>query len=110
MSILLSPNVAANDIGGVEFMISPRKLGINDIKITARSMQAADAMIKTVIVEPEGVSREIVENLTFSGGTSRIVDTGIPPFVVEDSGRVYLAVTSSFLTQAIEGLEGLRSL
>ncbi|MCL0065153.1 hypothetical protein M1N84_04640, partial [Dehalococcoidia bacterium] len=62
-------------------MISPRKLGINDIKITARSRQAADAMIKTVIVEPEGVSREIVENLTLSGETSRIVDTGIPPFV-----------------------------
>ncbi|MCL0048036.1 hypothetical protein M1N20_01055 [Dehalococcoidia bacterium] len=88
-------------------MISPRKLGINDIKITARSRQAADAMIKTVIVEPEGVSREIVENLTLSGETSRIVDTGIPPFVVEDSGRVYLAITSSFLTQTIEGLEGL---
>ncbi|MCL0065991.1 MG2 domain-containing protein, partial [Dehalococcoidia bacterium] len=100
-------DIAANDIGGVEFMISPRKLGINDIKITARSRQAADAMIKTVIVEPEGVSREIVENLTLSGGTSRIVDTGIPPFVIEDSGRVYLAITSSFLTQTIEGLEGL---
>jgi CD109 antigen len=100
-------DIAANDIGAIEFMIRPQKLGVNNVKVTARSRQAADAMIKTVIVEPEGVSREMLKNLTLSGDTSRIVDTSIPPFVVEDSGRVFLAATSSFLTQTMEGLEGL---
>ena len=99
--------VEANDIGGVEFDIRPRKLGINEMKVTARSREVADAVIKTLITEPEGVARELVENLVLSEGSSRVVDTSIPPFIVEDSGRAYLTVTSSYLTQTIEGLEGL---
>ncbi len=99
--------IGANDIGGVEFNIRPRSLGVNEIKVTARSSEAADAVIKTLIIEPEGVARELVENLVLSAGSSRVVDTSIPAFVVEDSGRAYLALTSSYLTQTIEGLEEL---
>ncbi|MCK4964445.1 MAG: alpha-2-macroglobulin, partial [Dehalococcoidia bacterium] len=99
--------IGANDIGGVEFKIRIRKLGINEVKVTARSEEAADAVIKTLIVEPEGVAREIVENLVLSAGDTESVSTSIPLFVVEDSGRAYVAVTSSYLTQTIEGLEGL---
>ena len=73
-----SIEIGPNDIGGVEFMISPHTIGVQEIKITARSTQAADAAIKTVIVEPEGVARENVENLTLSGGMSEIIDTSIP--------------------------------
>jgi CD109 antigen len=99
--------IGANDIGGVAFKISPKKLGVNQVKVSARSREAADAVIKTLIVEPEGVARELVDNLVLSAGSSRVVDTSIPPFVVEDSGRAYVAVTSSYLTQTIDGLEGL---
>jgi CD109 antigen len=99
--------IDGNDIGGAEFKIRPNKLGINQVKITARSPELADAMIKTLIVEPEGVAREMVENLVLSGGSSKIVDTSIPPFAVIDSGRAYVAVTASYLTQTIEGLEEL---
>lgn len=100
-------NVQANDIGGVEFNIRPKKLGVSGVKVTARSMEVADAVIKTVIIAPEGIARELVENLVLSEGSSRIVDTSIPAFVVEDSGRAYLTLTSSYLTQTIEGLEEL---
>jgi CD109 antigen len=100
-------DIAANEVGGVEFMIKPTSLGVNEMKVTARSVQAADAVIKTLIVAPEGVAREFVENLVLSAGANRIVDTSIPAFVVADSGRAYIAVTSSYLTQTIEGLEGL---
>jgi len=99
--------IGANDVGGVQFKIRPKKLGINELKVIARSEEAADAVIKTLIVEPEGVSREIVENLVLSSGSTEFVSTSIPPFVVADSGRAYVAVTSSYLTQTIEGLEGL---
>jgi len=99
--------VEANDIGGVEFKIRPIKLGINELKVTARSKEAADAVIKTLIIEPEGVAREQVENLVLSGGNSTVVNTSIPPFIVEGSGRAYLTLTSSYLTQTIDGLEGL---
>ncbi len=99
--------IGANDIGGAQFMIRPTKLGIKDVKISARSSAAADAAIKTIIIEPEGVAREIVDNLALSAGTNKTIDTSIPQIVVNDSGRAYIAVTSSFLTQTINGLDAL---
>jgi CD109 antigen len=99
--------VAGNDIGGAEFMIRPTDLGVNGVKITARSTQAADAVIKTIIIEPEGVAREMVDNLTFTAGDQKTIATALPPDVVAGSGRAYLAMTSSFLTQTIDGLESL---
>ncbi|MFC2026900.1 alpha-2-macroglobulin family protein [Chloroflexota bacterium] len=102
-----SVTVAANDIGGVEFMIKPDGLGFNEFKITAQSTEVADAVIKTLLVQPEGVPREFVENLILTEGDTRVVDTSIPEIAVADSGRAYIALTSSFLTQTMEGLEGL---
>ncbi len=99
--------IGTNDVGGVDFKIRAKKLGINEVKVTARSTASADAVIKTVIIEPEGIARELVENLVLSGGSSIAVDTFIPLIVVEDSGRAYIALTSSYLTQTIEGLEEL---
>jgi len=75
--------IKANDIGGVEFKMRPRKLGVNEVKITARSKQAADAVIKTLIVEPEGVARELVENLILSAGSSEELVTPIEPDAIE---------------------------
>ena len=51
-------NIEANDIGSAKFKIKPNRLGnANEVKITARSPQAADAVIKTLIIEAEGVAR-----------------------------------------------------
>jgi CD109 antigen len=99
--------IAANDIGSAQFKIRPNKLGIKDVKITARSSKAADAVIKTIIIEPEGVARELVDNITLAGGITKTIDTSIPEVVVVDSGRAYITVTSSFLTQTIDGLDAL---
>lgn len=99
-------DIGPNDIGGVEFKIRPTKLGINELELTARSKEAADAVIKTLIVEPEGVAREFVENLILSSG-SFTVDTLLPEVIVDGSGRAYVAVTSSYLTQTMEGLDQL---
>ncbi len=100
-------DIAANDIGGAAFMIRPTRKGINEVKVSARSSKAADAAIKTVIIEPEGVAREIVDNLALAAGVRKTIDTSIPDIVVSDSGRAYIAVTSSFLTQTIDGLDAL---
>ncbi|MEE8194153.1 MAG: alpha-2-macroglobulin family protein, partial [Dehalococcoidales bacterium] len=99
--------IGANDIGGAEFMIRPKRLGFNQVKVTARSQKAADAVIKTLIVAAEGVARELVDNLVISQGSPRTVEPSIPLIAVTDSGRVYIALTSSYLTQTISGLEGL---
>ncbi|MBN2239651.1 MAG: hypothetical protein JW712_07745 [Dehalococcoidales bacterium] len=99
--------VAVDEVGGVDFMIRTTGIGVNEIKVTARSKEAADAIVKTLIVEPEGVARESVENIILSSGLTEVVDTSLPGFMVEDSGRAYLALTGSYLTQTIDGLEGL---
>jgi CD109 antigen len=98
--------VAGNDIGSAEFMIRPQDLGVNELRITAQSQEAADGVVKTIIIEPEGISREIVDNLALSEGDYEI-ETSIPPFIVLGSGRAYLTLTSSYLTQTMEGLEEL---
>ncbi len=100
-------NIGASDIGGVEFKIRADKLGTNEIKVTARSPEMADAVVKTVIIEAEGVPKEIVDNVVLSAGGNKVIATSLPPFMVPDSGRAYVSVTSSFLTQTIDGLEGL---
>ena len=99
--------VAGNDIGGVEFKIRPATVGSQLVKITARSGEAADAVIKSLIVEPEGVAREAVENVVLSPGASRTVDLPLPQRVVPDSARAYVALTGSLLAQTIDGLDQL---
>jgi CD109 antigen len=103
-----SLTIQPNDIGSVEFMIRPTQLGnTNEVKVTARTPQSADAVIKTIIIEPEGVGAEQIKNYTLEDGKTENVSTAIPFLAVDGSGRVYLAVTSSFLTQTMDGLESL---
>jgi CD109 antigen len=99
--------IAAGDVGSVQFNISPNGLGFNEIKLTAQSTEAADAVVKTLLVQPEGIPREFVDNLILSAGSSKTVDTSIADLAVPDSSRAYISVTSSYLTQTIDGLEEL---
>ncbi len=99
--------VPAGDVGSATFTIKPRKLGPVQLKVTARSSAAADAVIKPLFVEPEGISREVVDNKVLSAGGTYSVDTTLPSNVIEGSGRAYVALTGSYMTQTIEGLEGL---
>ncbi|MCW3992626.1 MAG: alpha-2-macroglobulin, partial [Candidatus Bathyarchaeota archaeon] len=99
--------VPAGDVGGASFAIRPKGLGTQKVKVTARSTQAADAVLKDIIVEPEGVPREEVENLVLSAPSSHVLNTSVPEGTVPGSARALLAVTASYLAQTIEGLEGL---
>ena len=107
--------VAPNDVGNAEFQIRPKTIGTQLLKVTARSNQAADAVNKSMIVEPEGVPRETVENAVVPAGSTRVLQLALPrlglasalPAVVPDSARTYVAVTGSLLAQTIEGLDQL---
>ena len=99
--------VGASDIGGAEFKVRLNKLGNIPVKITARSAEAADAVIKELLVEPEGVPVETVDNRVLGAGDTHEFSTRLPRNAVEGSGRAYVALTGSLMTQTIEGLEGL---
>ena len=74
-------------VASASFTIKPKELGKNSLKITARSTKAADAVVKELMVEPEGVEREIVQNIVLKGGECENLSTGVPMGVVEDSAR-----------------------
>jgi CD109 antigen len=99
--------VAGNDLGGVSFTITPRQLGTKPVKVTARSTQTADAIIKDLIVEPEGVAREQVANFILAAGAQKDLGLSLPDAIVEGSARGYVALTGNYLTQSIQGLEKL---
>ena len=102
-----SVTIGPNDTGGVQFMIRPTVLGGNPVTINARSAEAADAVSKVLLIESEGVEVETVENHVLSAGRGPELRTDIPLGAVEGSGRAYIAVTGSLLTQTIDGLEQL---
>ena len=104
---LKSTTIEANDIGGAQFMIRPKSLGVTPIKITARSTRMADAVIKDLLVEPEGAEVEIVDNQVISDGHYHEFHPNLPFDAIDGSGRAYVALTGSFLTQTIEGLDQL---
>jgi CD109 antigen len=62
--------VAGGDVGSAEFTIRPKSIGAELVEVSARSSEAADAVIKSMIVEPEGVSRETVENADTQHGVA----------------------------------------
>ena len=102
-----SVTVGPNDVGGLDFRIRLTGLGNVPLKVTARSRDEADAVIKDLLVEPEGVQHEIVENLIVSAGDEVEFDNAAPPGAIEGSARTSVSLTGSYLSQTIEGLEGL---
>ena len=102
-----SVTVGPNDIGGAEFRIRLTDVGKIEMEVSARSVEAADAVIKEMLVEPEGVPEELVENLVLTPGSRHSFDGSVPGNAVEDSARTLVSVTGSYLAQTIDGLEGL---
>ena len=99
--------VGPSDVGGVEFKIRLTELGSAPLKVTARSGEAADAVVRELLVEPEGVRHETVDNMILSTGDSVDIDNRAPLGSIPGSARTYVALTGSYLSQTLEGLEGL---
>jgi len=100
--------VPGNGVSSVEFKVKPEKVGTKEFDITARTTQRADAIKKTIIVEPEGTEREIVENGILGKDNDEIsVDVEMPDFVVTDSDKVFVSITPSIVGQQVNGVEDL---
>ena len=102
-----SITVGANDLGVVAFTIRPTSLGSGQVRISARSAEAGDVVVKDLLVEPEGVETEVVSNHVVSDGFHRTFEHTLPTDVVHGSERAYVMLTGSFLAQPIAGLERL---
>lgn len=99
--------VESKAVGAASFTIRPNLLGVRKLKVTARGQTQADAIIKELIVEAEGVGRERVENLILTPGTPKTLDLAVPAGVIAGSPRALVALTGNVLSQTIDGLESL---
>jgi len=99
--------VGPNEVGAAAFPIRTTALGVHPLRVTARGTSVADAIVKEMIVEPEGVAREQVENLVLASGSERTVDLSLPEFTIDGSGRAFIALTGNVLSQTMDGLESL---
>lgn len=99
--------VGPNDLSALQFKIRLTELGTLPLKVTARSTEAADAVIKELLVEPEGVPQEVVTNRILLGGDSTEFPNAMPPGSIPGSARTYLALSGNYLSQTLEGLEDL---
>ena len=105
-----SISIGPNNLGSIDFKIRLTELGQVSLKVTARSRDIADAVVKELLVEPEGVHREIVNNLVVSDGDTLELDNSLPQGVVPGSARTHVAMTGNYLSQTLEGLESLLQL
>lgn len=99
--------VGPNDLKVVHFKMRLTELGSLPIKVTARSRDEADAVIRELLVVPEGVPQEIVTNKILSGGESAAFSNALPSGSIERSARTHVALSGSVLGQTLEGLENL---
>lgn len=102
--------VEPSGVRSVTYVIRPTKVGTRKVRITARGPNKADAVVKTLIVDPEGTRRESVENAMLSAGQRTDVDVSMPDDLVPDSDKVLVHVTPSLAAQAISGVENLLTL
>jgi CD109 antigen len=100
-------SVGPNAVGSASFNLRPTGLGVGSLKVSARSQTAADALVKDLLVEPEGIKRELVDNVVVTPGAQRMLDLSFPPDAVIGSPRAFVALTGNVLSQTIQGLDGL---
>ena len=99
-----SVTVAADAVGSADFSVVVSELGQLPIQVSARSPQAADALVRQLLVEPEGVRQEWLENAVLQPGSTLEFDNHPPPGAVPGSTRTRVALTANHLGQALDSL------
>jgi CD109 antigen len=103
----LTVTVDANSVAGAWFLIGPTEVGRHTVKVTFRSAERADAVERELLVQPEGTTRELVQNGILREGETVALDTVMPEHMVPDSGRILLSVTPSLVAQSMDGVGDL---
>ncbi|MFH0860142.1 MAG: alpha-2-macroglobulin family protein [Candidatus Altiarchaeota archaeon] len=99
--------VEGNSVSSVSFTIRPKKLGVKTVDVTARTTKRADAVKREIIVEPEGVQREFVENGILKADKDVTIDAQLPDAIIQDSGKLLFSLTPSIVAQSINGVDDL---
>lgn len=104
--------VFSNDGAQASFAIRPTKIGIISLKVTATSPVAGDTIIRTIIVESEGVA-EYVNKTVFVDLREKnelepiTINIDVPEKALPDSTRIELQLVGDLLGGTIKNLEKL---
>ncbi|XP_053383073.1 CD109 antigen-like [Mercenaria mercenaria] len=106
--------VGVDEVVAVYFPIIPRKIGLEDIKIQAKTPIQSDAVHKKLLVEAEGSPRDynlpILVDLKNTATVSKIVNVEYPLRTVRGSERVRATVIGDLMGPSINGLDKLLKL
>ena len=105
--------VPAQDGATVSFLVTPRKLGSIDIRVTATSNIAGDSIVKKLLVKPEGQPQYFNKAVLVdqrdkaSGTTSKNISIPIASNAIVGSERVTISVIGDILGPGLNNLDDL---
>ncbi len=99
--------VPAGSATSVSFPIRPTRVGMHRVEVTAIGSRMSDAVSRTIIVVPEGLPAELVDNQVIEAGQTHDIDVSFPEEIVTDSSRAFLHITPSPVAQTMNGISQL---
>jgi CD109 antigen len=98
---------APNSVAGASFPIRAKGLGTFPFHLTARGPLKADAVVRTLRVEPEGSPQESVVNHSLPAGGRVSLDASFGQGAVAGSEKLVLSITGSQVAQTLNGVADL---
>ncbi|GLG95490.1 uncharacterized protein GBIM_02438 [Gryllus bimaculatus] len=103
--------VKANSGASVSFMITPRKLGYINIKVTAVTSRARDGVERKLLVKPEGETqfenKAIFVDLRSASTFKTNISLNFPKYFVPESEKVQISAAGDILGPSIPNLANL---
>lgn len=105
--------VPAQDGASLSFLITPKKLGNIDIKVTATTNSAGDTVLKKLLVKPEGqpqyFNKALLVDLrdTASGVLKKKFELMVPKNAVPGSERITISSIGDILGPGISNIDDL---
>ncbi|KAK3751287.1 hypothetical protein QZH41_012192, partial [Actinostola sp. cb2023] len=103
--------VRAGQGRALAFPIIPRTLGSVPLTVYAQSRVAADAVRRTLLVEPEGIPQQysysLLIDLNTTSSFTKTLDLSLPKTVVDGSAHVKLTLIGDILGSSFSNLDNL---
>lgn len=106
-------SIPAQDGSSVSFLITPKRLGPIEIKVTATTNTAGDSVVKKLLVKPEGQAQYFNQAVLVDGrestsnGVKKDVLISIPNNAVQGSERVTISVIGDILGPGMNNIDDL---
>ncbi len=97
--------IAANDVGKVDYRIRANELGNNKITVFGWSEEKEDAVARVVEVRPNGEEKFITHNGRLMDVASHTLE--FPENAIPDASKILLRIYPGIFSQVVEGLDSI---